>query len=443
MIFMSKSGLSPENNGIENAKALQSALDRGGDIYIDEPGIYEIADTLFIGDDTGLIFSSGAYVKRIANPDGDGPLLINRGAFTKTYNKNIKVIGMKLICNNVESRIHIAKNVFGLCAHLAFHYVKNLVVRDFETHDLPSQPFAIQVCTFDNILIENGIIEGHKDGIHLGCGHGFTIRNFKFRTYDDPIALNAHDYAISNPELGWIENGVIENCYDLDDESTTGYFCRILAGAWLDYKPGMAIQNSDSVVYNGKIYRADQKVDGKIYTATLPPDTCVGTENADGIKWQMVQDRAVYNCGCRNVVFRDIYLQKKRPIAFSAHFDKDNWSRSYYPNSDAPVQENITFENVYCQNDIPVFLHARAPINNIVFNNCRFDSTCIQLENIETEGIEYGDTKMSFFGDMFMGKTDRFITAGEGMSVTASFAAGFCNDGFNIESSENVKILKA
>ena len=25
---------------------------------------------------------------------------------------------------------------------------------------------------------------------------------------------------------------LIEDCYDLADEDTTGYFCRILAGAW-------------------------------------------------------------------------------------------------------------------------------------------------------------------------------------------------------------------
>ena len=33
--------------------------------------------------------------------------------------------------------------------------------------------------------------------------------------------------------MGWIEDGLIEDCYDLADEDTTGYFCRILAGAWV------------------------------------------------------------------------------------------------------------------------------------------------------------------------------------------------------------------
>ena len=43
----------------------------------------------------------------------------------------------------------------------------------------------------------------------------------KLGTFDDAIALNAHDYATSNPELGWIENGVIENCHDLNAEKLT------------------------------------------------------------------------------------------------------------------------------------------------------------------------------------------------------------------------------
>ena len=35
-----------------------------------------------------------------------------------------------------------------------------------------------------------------------------------------------------------------------------------------------------------------------------------------------------------------------RPTAFAFHFDNDVNSHSYYPYSDAPVQDGITFENV-------------------------------------------------------------------------------------------------
>lgn len=119
---------------------------------------------------------------------------------------------MKLICNGVVSdgyKAGCSKSILGISAHTAFYYVKNLEIHDFEVNDLPAKDFAIQVCNFDNILIENGVIEGLKDGIHFGTGKNFTIRHFKFRTFDDPIALNAHDYAISNPEMGLLKTATI------------------------------------------------------------------------------------------------------------------------------------------------------------------------------------------------------------------------------------------
>jgi hypothetical protein len=53
-------------------------------------------------------------------------------------------------------------------------------------------------------------------------------------------------------------------------------------------------------------------------------------------------------------------LQKNRAIAFSIHFDKDEYSRSYYPYSKSPIQENLLFENVVVQAEkIPRLLWSR------------------------------------------------------------------------------------
>lgn len=442
-MYTSKLGFLPENNGEENAIALQRAVDNGGDVYVDLPGVYELSDTIYIGNDTSIIFCNGAYIKRKKNAGETGPVFVNRGAYTKQLNKNIKVIGMKLICDGVvsdENKYGDKKGILGVRAHLAFHYVENLEIRDFEVHDLPEKDFAIQVCSFNNILLENGVIEGLKDGIHLGTGKGFTIRHFKFRTFDDPIALNAHDYAISNPEMGWIENGIIEDCYDLDDASTTGFFCRILAGSWSNWKKGMIIQNSDSVIYNGKIYRAFMKPDGTIYTSNEEPDKCEGKENADGIIWCMTQENEVHNCGCRNIIFRDIFLQKKRPMAFSIHFDKDAWSRSYYPNSEAPVQENITFENIYCQNDIPILLYSRTPMNNIRFTNCFLNGNTVKLEDIDTEGMSYKTTNIGFDKTSFKSTNRMLLDADKAIPVKLSISNSFCDDDFKANVAGNVEI---
>ena len=53
-------GFKVENNGLANAYALQEAVKGGGDIYIDKPGVYEIADQILLDDDTSLYFCGAA-----------------------------------------------------------------------------------------------------------------------------------------------------------------------------------------------------------------------------------------------------------------------------------------------------------------------------------------------------------------------------------------------
>ena len=396
MIKLSKMGFMASNNASDNYKAFQTAADIGGDIYIDEPGVYEIDDTIVLGDNTSIIFCAGSSIRRKKNSGENGYVFINRGAYTKEYNQNIRIINMTLICNDVVSdnvTIESKKGVPGLKAHLAFSYIKNLYIDNFQVYDLPAKDFAVQVCSFENFVIENSRIEGKKDGVHLGVGNKFAIRHCIFKTYDDPIALNAHDYATSNPQMGWIENGVIEDCYDLDDNNgTTGFFCRILAGSWLKWHKGMEVQHSDIVECNNRLYRVFEKPDGTVFKTVTPPSHKSGLAVYDQITWSMVQNEVIENCGCKNIHFKNIFLQKKRPVAFSLHFDKDNFSRSYYPCSNAPVQDNIIFENIFIQNKIDTFLHTRTPVGNIKVINSVLSGEGFIFENINTGGIKYTKT---------------------------------------------------
>lgn len=406
MIFANEYGFLPENDGLTNAQAFQKAVDEGGNIFVEKPGVYELADTIKIGDDTVLCFGSGVYIKRIRNTDETGNAFINKGAYTHSYNNNIKLIGLRLICNNVVCEYKgKGKTIVGLKGHISFHYVKNVLISDFECIDLPAQDFAIQVCTFEDLIVENVHIEGLKDGVHLGRGRNFIIRNGIFKTYDDPIALNAHDYSTSNPQLGWIENGFIENCVDMDDNSTTGFFCRILAGSWTKWAENMKIQKSDSVVSNGAVYRCVNEPDGIERVSKFRPTHTEGIKNyGDGILWVMVQDDEEYNCGCRNIVFSNIRIEKKRPIAFSVHFDKDNFSRSYYPGSEAPIQSNIIMNNVTVKNDVPVFLCTLSSLDRIELNNCDIGGGDIVFKNINTDGIEYIPTEIIMNDTINLGK---------------------------------------
>ncbi|MBD2844022.1 hypothetical protein IDH44_02365 [Paenibacillus sp. IB182496] len=163
-------------------------------------------------------------------------MLLNKGALSRTWDEHISVINLQLRVNGIDVRTF--RDVFGLHGQLAFFYVRDLLIERFRCYDLGSRQYGIHVCTFEDLIVRDVIVKGDKDGVHLGRGRRFLISGCTFETYDDAVALNAHDYDVGNPELGWIEDGVIENCHDLarDDanEGTVGYFCRILAGAWTD-----------------------------------------------------------------------------------------------------------------------------------------------------------------------------------------------------------------
>ena len=57
-------GFSPEASGIENAMALQRAVDQTGTIIVSRPGTYKMASTSYIGSNTSLIFSTKVFLKK-------------------------------------------------------------------------------------------------------------------------------------------------------------------------------------------------------------------------------------------------------------------------------------------------------------------------------------------------------------------------------------------
>ncbi|MBP1677870.1 MAG: hypothetical protein H6Q20_2429 [Bacteroidetes bacterium] len=360
-------GFSPQASGIENMNALQKAVDKTGTIIVSTPGVYHVAGTVYVGSNTTVKFGNGVILKKVNEQGPFSHVIINKGAATKTYDEHIVIDGLSIIVNGIDTRTF--KEAYGLHGQLAFFYIKDLRIEHFRCPDLGPAQYGIHVCTFEDIVINDVIIKGLKDGVHLGRGKRFTISNGVFETFDDAIALNAHDYAVGNPELGWIEDGVVENCHDLNAEKTTGFFCRILAGAWLDWKPGMTVQQSDAVVSNGKIYRVSMKADGKTYKSVTRPDFSNRQMTLDSINWVLVQNDPVYTCGVRNVTFRDIYLEKPR-IGFSVHFDNDRFSRSYYPGAEVPKQEQLVFDNIRVLHNKPIdFLSVNTPMDVVTIVN--------------------------------------------------------------------------
>lgn len=433
-------GFLPTASALDNQKALQKAVDNGGTIEVTTPGVYELGGTVYVGSNTNIIFSNNVKIKKVAANGAYTHVFLNKGALTKTYDENITIEGLNIIVNGVDKS---RTEIYGLRGQLAFFYIKDLLVKRFRCNDLGTQQFGIHICTFENIIVEDAIIRGKKDGVHLGRGKRFVIRDCTFQTKDDAIALNAHDYATSNPELGYIEDGVIENCHDLVDNEpkVVGYFCRILGGAWKDWTPGMKVRNSDTVVSNGRVYRVQAKADGTVYESKTRPTHESGSMELDGIKWGVVQNDVTYSAGVKNVVFRDIFLYKPR-VGFSVHFDNDNYSRSYYPGSIIPTQHNISMHNVQVlYEEKQNLMLIGTPIDLVSMHNCKLNNSTISFIGKKEILSNYLDTHLSMVGCSFFaqeplklvsvtggvcGKTITFSTIGsnimnEGFKATTSY----------------------
>ena len=398
-------GFSPQASGVENTKALQTAIDRGGVIVVNRPGVYPVAGTVYIGSNTSLKFGEGVYLKKVLEAEPFSHVLLNKGAVTKTYDEHISVDGLRIIVNGIDVRTF--KDAYGLHGQLAFFYVKDLRITHFQCLDLGSAQYGIQVCTFEDLLVDDVIVMGKKDGVHLGRGKRFIIRNGTFETGDDAVALNGHDYDTGNPEMGWIEEGLVENCRDLANPAhPAGYFCRILAGGWMDWKAGMEVQKSDTVVSNGRLYRVQEKPDGKVYTSNTKPGHEKGSVVLDGIHWGMVQTDVTYTAGVRNVTFRHIVLEKPRGAFFSIHFDQDKYSRSYYPGATVPVQEGIVLDDVQVLCEQPTqFMSVVTPIPEITIMNSSLRNNGIVFKN------GGGKTSVNLIGCTFLnpGEVDLLV----------------------------------
>lgn len=371
-------GFLPGNTGVENCIALQNAVDKTGTIYISKPGEYKLAGTVYLSSFTTLKFGNGVFIKKVWEKGSFSYVFLNRGTLARTFDEHIRIENLYLIVNEMDSTDF---EIFGLRGQVSFHYVKDLVIEGFRCMDLGASQFAIHICTFEDIIVRDLIIKGDKDGVHLGKGKRFYIGNGVFETFDDAIALNAQDYDKCNPELGWIEDGIIENCHDLDDKKDrkVGFFCRALSGGWLDWFEGIEVQKSDAVVSNGRIYRVNADADGKRYISTTKPVHKKGEKTIDGISWVMIQEDTVYSVGVRNVIFRNIFLHKPR-ICFAPVFENNRFNRSYYEGAQLPIQGNIVMENIHVLHDKQIpFMEITSPVDYMAIHNSRLANTKLQF----------------------------------------------------------------
>ncbi len=390
-------GFSPTETGVNNIKALQAAMDKGGTITISKPGIYKVAGTAYIGDNTSLVFGVGVVIEKSNEIGPFTHIILNKGALTRTYNHNISITGMDVRVNNVDLPM---STIYGLRGHVALFYVKDVRIERFRCSGLVNGQFALHICTFEDLLINDVMISGKKDGIHLGPGKRFTISNGVFQTGDDAIALVPGDWVSANPEFGNLEDGVIENCSDIPDDYLEGAFSKIVASAWVDWKPGMLVRHGDAVVSNGKIYRVLAKLDDVQYPSTTQPSFDSGMKVLDGINWLMFQRDTIHTAVVKNVVFRDIFLKSLR-VPFQLLSYSNKWSHSYYRGAPMPVQGPLSLENITMISDNPkALVSISTPCNFLAIRNSSLKNNWIQFDHA-ADYESYPKTYVSFTNCIF------------------------------------------
>lgn len=395
-------GFSPDNNGEQNAIALNKATETDNDIFVSRPGVYDIADTVFLRSGNSIRFGEGVTLRRIPSKNGDnGNLFINIGAFTGEYDKDISISGLHLLTNAVECLPPEAggtKTITGLRGHIAFMYAKNIRLEGITIADLSSKDYAIQISDFYDAEVVNCRLEGLKDGVHFGPGKKFAVRNCHFRTYDDAIALNCFDYSTSNPNCGSIEDGIIENCFDLKGIPTEAFFLRILVGGWKNWEKGMKVYHSDAVVHNGRLYRVVMRPDNESYISLTPPTHEDGFCELDGIRWVRTHkgygaDDLPHTASCRNITVRNVVFMKPRNIHMLIYASYDEYVRSYHRGNPMPEVTNIVFENLQVHCETEYIASIRTKTDPIVFKNCFFGESKINQDQ-NTQMTPYEDTKI-------------------------------------------------
>lgn len=373
-------GFSPNETGVNNVKALQAALDKEGTIIISKPGTYKVSGTAFIGNNTSLIFGNGVIIQKSAENGRFTHVFLNKGALTRTYNHNITITGLTLDANGVDKAMD---EIYGLRGHVSFFYVKDLKIERFRATGFDKAQFCLHICTFEDMIIDDAILKGKKDGIHLGGGKRFRISNVVLETGDDGLALVPGDWVSSNPEFGILEDGLIENCTDLQHGSPGGAFAKIVASGWLDWKPGILVRHGDAVVSNGRIYRVLANLDDKQYKSLTRPAFENGQKVLDSINWLMFQKDTSHTAYVRNVTFRNINLYSKR-IPFQLTSYSGASSHSYYPGAPIPNQGMITLDNIKVLND-------RLGILAWIGTSC--DMLTITNTTLKSNGIKFRQVK--------------------------------------------------
>ena len=328
----------------ENTKALQKALDGGNrKVTVSAPGCYRLDGTLYVDDNTDLCCAEGVLFRKAASYSH---MILNRGALTGATNVNISIVGLSVTDSGINVSPDPSSSLQGLHGLVTFYRVRNVRLSKFSSPEFGRHQYCVQAVAFDGLTVEDFVIRGGKDGIHLNSGRNFVIRNGRLRTLDDGIAVNAGEWPGYTAEMGSITDGLVENV--VDEPGGECNFARVITGGWTDWHPGMKLQRADIFAHGGYTYIVYPAPLGRNETALMtPPTHRKGLwKSPEGLNIICLQPDLWRDASITNVVFRNCRLEGRR--GFYCEWEVNEWARLIHPDlpADRYPKADIRMENV-------------------------------------------------------------------------------------------------
>ena len=109
------------------------------------------------------------------------------------------------------------------------------------------------------------------------------------------------------------------------------------------------------------------------------------------------------------------------------------------------MQEDVIFENIFFEADIPHLIRANSPVNSIKLINSVLRDSDILLNTLEEDiGIRYGHTDILMSGTSFVGDTDRTVVACDGdRTASVKITGSIAGDGFRPRYRGSVEVISS
>ena len=382
-------GFDPANSATDNYNALQTALNGGNKIIeVTKPGTYQFNHFFRIYSNTELRFGEGVTLSKVT-ADSALNSFINAAAFGSGTDSNIIIRGLTIKTNGLANTANKGDSLYAVRGELSFHNAKNIKVYDYTVTDLGTYHWGVGINNVDNFLLQGFEIRGDKDGVMLQNSTNVTVRDGVISTYDDRISLRGGDYPGVARTLGDLDGVLIENVRTEPYPGQSGYFVRIIPSAWVDWYNGMTVRTGDVVKNGNNVYQVINGTTTPVASTVAPTGGSRAFTTADGIEWKFCQSDGARSATVKNVTFRDIEVNSNGRPGFLSSPLEDTYMRAVYPDTNAPVVENIIVDNV---NDLNTDTNPLFLFYNGVDIHISNPKTRRKLFEIRGKDVSEGDT---------------------------------------------------